>query len=67
MTLPLPSIQASAAGLPLLQLEPVNYDERWAAWQAKGKANERAVRRNVEIAASLAMIVASVVYSLFVN
>jgi hypothetical protein len=36
-------------------------DERWAAWQAKGAAHERAVRRKMAIAAPILIVVAAVV------
>ena len=41
-----------------------SFDERWAAWQAKGAAHDRAVRRRMVIAAPIAIIVAVIIYSL---
>jgi hypothetical protein len=42
-----------------------SFDERWAAWQAKGAAHDRAVRRKMEIVAPILIIVAVVIYALF--
>ena len=45
--------------------ESVTFDERWAAWQAKGTAHDRAVRRKMAIAAPiLLVVVAAVLYAL---
>jgi hypothetical protein len=45
--------------------EPASFDERWAAWKAKGIAHDRAVRRKMTIAAPMLVIVALVIYALF--
>ena len=46
--------------------EPASFDERWAAWQAKGAAHDRAVRRKMAVAAPILIVVAAVViYMLF--
>jgi hypothetical protein len=37
------------------------FDERWAAWQAKGAAYDRAVRRRMAIAAPIVLVVVAVV------
>jgi hypothetical protein len=37
------------------------FDERWAAWQAKGAAHDRAVRRKMAIAAPILIVIAAVV------
>ena len=43
-------------------------DERWAAWQAKGAAHERAVRRKLAFAAPIVfLVVAVIVYALVVR
>jgi hypothetical protein len=42
--------------------EATSFDERWAAWQAKGAAHDRAVRRKLAIAAPILLIVAAVVF-----
>jgi hypothetical protein len=41
--------------------ESLGVDERWAAWQAKGAAHDRAVRRKVTFAAPILILVAAVV------
>jgi hypothetical protein len=42
------------------------FDQKWAAWQAKGAAHERAVRRKMAISAPLLLVAAGVLYVLFV-
>jgi hypothetical protein len=45
--------------------ESSTFDERWAGWQAKGAARDRAVRRKMAIGAPiLLVVVAVVVYAL---
>jgi hypothetical protein len=45
--------------------ESPTFDERWAAWRAKGAAHDRAVRRKMAFAAPvLVVIVAVVMYAL---
>jgi len=41
--------------------EPATSDERWAAWKAKGAAQDRALRRKVTIAAPILVVVSAVV------
>jgi hypothetical protein len=41
--------------------ESAGFDERWAAWQARGAAHDRAVRRKVAFAAPIAILLAAVV------
>jgi len=43
---------------------PSTSEERWAAWQAKGAAHDRAFRRKMAIAAPVLLVVAAVVYTL---
>ena len=46
--------------------ESADFDERWAAWQAKGAAHDRAVRRKIAVAAPVLLLLAAVViYALF--
>lgn len=40
--------------------QAASFDERWAAWQAKGAAHERAVRRKIAVAAPILIAVAAV-------
>jgi hypothetical protein len=44
-----------------------DFDERWAAWQAKGAAHDRAVRRKMAIAAPLLAVAAAIVYALLIR
>jgi hypothetical protein len=37
------------------------FDKRWAAWQAKGAAHDRAVRRKMAITAPILLVVAALV------
>jgi hypothetical protein len=65
MSLQVPHVVAPdvPARAPLLQSS--SFDERWAAWQAKGAARERAVRRKVAFAAPIVIfVVAVIVYAL---
>jgi hypothetical protein len=41
--------------------DSATFDERWAAWQAKGAAHDRAVRRRMAIAAPILLVVVAVV------
>jgi hypothetical protein len=40
-----------------------SFDERWAAWQAKGAAHDRAFRRKMAVAAPIVIIVVAVIVS----
>jgi hypothetical protein len=55
-----PTAAASAAAS-----EPLGVDERWAAWQAKGAAHDRAVRRKMAFAAPILLLAVAVLYALF--
>lgn len=44
--------------------QPGTFDERWAAWQAKGAGHERAVRRKMTIVAAVVTVVAGILYAL---
>jgi hypothetical protein len=41
--------------------ELLGFDARWAAWQARGAAHDRAVRRKLVFAARILIVVAAVV------
>jgi hypothetical protein len=46
--------------------DSATFDDRWAAWQARGAARDRAVRRKMAIVAPvLLVVVAVVIYALF--
>jgi hypothetical protein len=40
-----------------------SFDERWAAWEAKGAAHDRAFRRKLAVAAPIVIVVAAVIVS----
>jgi hypothetical protein len=42
--------------------EATSFDERWVAWQAKGAAYDRAVRRKMAIAGPIFLLVAAIVF-----
>ena len=45
--------------------ESASFDQRWAAWQAKGAAHDRAVRRKMAVTAPiLTLVAAGVMYAL---
>ena len=56
-----PPPAAVSAAIP----EADGFDERWAAWQARGAAHDRAVRRKTVIAAPIVIAVAAVIFMLF--
>jgi hypothetical protein len=41
--------------------DSATFDERWAAWEAKGVAHDRALRRKMAIAAPILLVVVAVV------
>jgi len=40
--------------------EPASFEERWAAWEARGTAHDRAVRRRFVVAAPILLVLAAV-------
>jgi hypothetical protein len=44
--------------------ESPNFDERWAAWQARGAARERAFHRRMVVLAPVVVGLAAIVYLL---
>jgi hypothetical protein len=62
MTIDESTIVASApTAEPTNQPEPATSEGRWAAWEAKGAAHDRALRRKTAIAAPILIVVAAVV------
>jgi hypothetical protein len=51
------AVQTSQPGTP-------GFEERWAAWQARGAARDRAVRRRMMFALPILAIVAAVLFVL---
>jgi hypothetical protein len=41
-----------------------SFEERWAAWQARGAPHDRAVRLRMTIAAPILVVIASALYAL---
>jgi hypothetical protein len=41
--------------------DSATFDERWAAWEAKGVAHDRGLRRKMAIAAPILLVVVAVV------
>ena len=37
------------------------FDERWAAWEAKGAASDRAFRRKLAVAAPIVIIIVAII------
>jgi small-conductance mechanosensitive channel len=64
MGVELPPIAAPQLSQPITVRgeEATSVDERWAAWQAKGAAQDRVVRRKLAIAAPILLIVVAVVF-----
>lgn len=44
-----------------------SFEERWAAWQARGAAHDRAVRRKVAIAIPVVAVAAAILYALLLR
>ena len=44
--------------------ESADFDERWAAWRAKGAAHDRSVRRKMVVVTPILIVVAAVIYAL---
>jgi len=66
MALDRSSVAAAPPSLlpPTHESEPT-FDQRWAAWQAKGAAHDRAFRRRLAFAAPIVIIVlAGIVFAL---
>jgi hypothetical protein len=66
MAVELPTVAAPDPPTSAAAGEPApDFDERWAAWQAKGAAHHRAVRRRLAIAAPiLVLLIAALLYVL---
>jgi len=45
----------------------MSVDERWAAWEARGAAHDRAVRRKMAVAGPILIIVAAVIVYAFLG
>jgi len=62
MAIDVPALSASPqAAISTAVSEAASVAERWAAWEAKGAAHDRAVRRKIAVAAPILIAVAAVV------
>jgi hypothetical protein len=62
MAIDVPTVAASpSSAVSTTEPEAASFEERWAAWQAKGVAHDLRVRRKAAIAAPILMVVAAVV------
>ena len=61
MAIEVPSVTAPLAPASTTAGESASVDERWAAWQARGAANDRAFRRKVAIMAPILIAIAGVI------
>jgi hypothetical protein len=59
-TVAVPPRAATTTAVP----ETASFEKRWAAWQAKGAAHDRAVRRKMAVAAPVLIAAAVVMYLL---
>jgi hypothetical protein len=61
------ALERSPVAAPQLStLAPVHesettFDERWAAWEAKGAASDRAFRRKLAVAAPIVIIIVAII------
>jgi hypothetical protein len=67
MALPLPHVVASEASASTPVRESSSFDDRWAAWQAKGAAHDRAARRKMALAAPILIVIIAVIAYLLVG
>ena len=60
---------AAPAQAPLSTAVPAgpSFEQRWAAWQARGAAHDRAVRRKMAVATPILIAVAAVVFYLLLG
>ena len=58
-----PTIEAPAAAAQTSSGE-LSFDQRWAAWEAKGLAQDRATRRRMALLAPVVVVAAGILYVL---
>lgn len=56
-----PPAAAPAAAISIASNTAPDYDERWAAWQARGLAHDRAFHRKMKIALPVLIVVTGIV------
>ena len=65
MAINIPPVAAQQPAPALSAAVPsTDFEQRWAAWQAKGAAHERAFRRKMAVAAPILIVAAIVIYAL---
>jgi small-conductance mechanosensitive channel len=62
-----PQVAARETTTVAVGLQSPSFEERWAAWQAKGAAHERAVRRKMALAAPVVIVVIAVLFYVLVG
>ena len=60
-----PNAPAHVEALP--EVDHSTFEERWAAWAARGAVRDLAFRRRVKVAAPILAVIAAVVYFLLVR
>jgi hypothetical protein len=56
-----PRVAAAQPSTPIpVPLTGTTFEERWAAWEAKGAAHDRALRRKLALAAPIAIVVVAI-------
>jgi hypothetical protein len=62
MAIDVPTVAALPLAPPFTTAsEFANFEQRWAAWQAKGAAHDRAVRRRMTVVARILIMTAAVI------
>jgi hypothetical protein len=62
MAIELPAVPTQDARASSMAHERASFNQRWADWQAKGAAHDRAVRARMVIAAPILLVVVAIVY-----
>ena len=62
MTVGVLPVAVPEVATPTTAREPASFDERWAAWQARSAAHDRAVRRRMAIAAPILIVLAAIIF-----
>jgi hypothetical protein len=67
MTVEVPPVVAPEPPPSTIPGSTASFDERWASWQAKGAAHDRAMRGKMAIAAPVLIVVVAVFIYVFVG
>ena len=61
MAIDVPAVPASPQSVPATSAsDTADFDRRWAAWQAKGAAHDRAVRRKMAVVVPIVIVLAGI-------